>query len=441
VIDIAAGRLSAATLARNFSDAHPPLTAPQSVVEADRCHHCYDAPCIEACPTGIDIPGFIGRIATGDLGGAAEAILDQNILGGACARVCPTDILCEGVCVRVKQGERAVSIGALQRTAVDWQMAQGQPYRRAPARGTRIAVVGAGPAGLACAHRLSLRGHDVDLYDARPKPGGLNEYGIAAYKVPDDFAQNEVAFVLEIGGITWYGDRVLGQNLSLETLRETYDAVFLGIGQSGVRALGLAGEDADGVFDAVDFIETLRQSPPAAVPIGVRVVVIGGGNTAIDAAVQARRLGADDVTLVYRRGPENMSATPEEQEWALQNLVTIRHWATPAAIETEAGHVTGVRFARGAPDETGKPVYDRGELTIPADMVLKAVGQLYEDPIDGTLALSGGRILVDARGETSLPGVFAGGDCTAGEDLTVAAVRDGRDAAEAIDTMLTERGR
>jgi len=439
-LSIAKARLSEDMLMRNFADAHPPLSMPQAIIEAERCHHCYDAPCIEACPTGIDIPAFIGRIATGDLAGSAKAILDANILGGACARVCPTDILCEGSCVRVAQGERAVEIGALQRIATDWQMQQGQPYQRAPAKGTRIAIVGAGPAGLACAHRLAMHGHDVTIYDRRPKPGGLNEYGIAAYKVADEFAQREVAFLLEIGGITWEGNKSLGTDFTLESLRQDFDAVFLAIGQDGVRQLGLANETATGIHDAVTFIETLRQNAPSDVEIGTRVVIIGGGNTAIDAAVQAKRLGADEVTLVYRRGPEHMTATPEEQEWAVTNNVVIRHWASPAEIHHDNGTVTSITFARGAPDETGKPRYDQGHFTLPADMILKAVGQLYEDaPLSGALALSGGRILVDASGATSLEGVYAGGDCTAGEDLTVAAVRDGRNAAEAIASYLTAK--
>ncbi|AQS86968.1 oxidoreductase [Neoasaia chiangmaiensis NBRC 101099] len=435
----ACARLDLSTLARNFEDIHPPLTSAQAVVEAERCHHCYDAPCVEACPTGIDIPGFIGRIATGDLAGSARQILDSNILGGSCARVCPTEILCEGACVRIAQEERAVEIGRLQRHAVDWQMVRGQPYGRAESSGRRIAVVGAGPAGLACAHRLAMSGHEITIFERRAKPGGLNEYGIAAYKLVDDFAQAEVDFILDIGGIAIEYGCELGVNLSLDALRTEYDAVFLAIGQNGVRALDLAGEALPGVRNAVDFIAELRQATNKSdMAVGRRVVVIGGGNTAVDAAVQSKRLGAEDVTLVYRRGPETMSATRDEQEWAATNGVLIRHWASPVAIEAGVNNEIDVVFHKGAPGPDGQPRYDRGALRITADMVLKAVGQIFTQ--EGlAIECESGRIRVDAKGRTSLPRVYAGGDCVAGMDLTVAAVAMGRNAAMAINTEFKER--
>ncbi|NVN10231.1 NAD(P)-dependent oxidoreductase [Nguyenibacter vanlangensis] len=437
--DIAASRLSPEELARNFADAHPPLTDNQAVIEADRCYFCYDAPCIEACPTGIDIPGFIKKIASGNLAGSARTILESNILGGSCARVCPTEILCEHACVRNAQEEKPIAIGALQRHATDWQMThRGQPFSRAAATGRHVAVVGAGPAGLACAHRLAMHGHDVTVFDARPKAGGLNEYGIAAYKLPDDFAQREIDFVTAIGGITIEAGKVLGRDFTLAALEAAYDAVFLGIGQAGVRALGIPGEQLDGVLNAVDFIEAVRRSSTRGdVPVGRRVVVIGGGNTAVDAAVQAKRLGAEEVTLVYRRGADTMSATPVEQEWAQTNNVAIRYWAAPARIEGTNGAVGSVTFARGHLVD-GKPDYALGEFTLAADMVLKAVGQLFlPDPLDEDwIDVANGRIMVDAHGRTSRDGVYAGGDCTPGEDLTVAAVRDGRNAAETIHADL-----
>ncbi|MBV9756729.1 MAG: FAD-dependent oxidoreductase, partial [Alphaproteobacteria bacterium] len=316
--DIAAGRLSAAELAANFADAHPPLTRDEALVEADRCYFCYDAPCIQACPTGIDIPSFIRKIATGNLKGSAVTILQQNILGGSCARECPTEILCEQACVRNAQEGRPLKIGALQRHATDWLMQRGiQPFARAARSERRIAVVGAGPAGLACAHALARAGHDVVIYEARPKPGGLNEYGVARYKLVDEFAQREVAFVLAVGGIEIEYGRALGRDISLDALRRDFDAVFLGLGQAGVNALDVAVEPLGGVRDAVDFIAELRQAPDLSrVAVGRRVVVIGGGNTAIDAATQTRRLGAEESTIVYRRGPEHMSATPKEQGFA-----------------------------------------------------------------------------------------------------------------------------
>jgi len=441
--NIAANRLPPDMLARNFSDAHPPLTAGQATIESDRCYFCYDAPCIEACPTGIDIPGFIKKISTGNIPGSARTILESNIFGGACARVCPTEILCEGKCVRNTQEDRPIQIGALQRYATDWQMRTGkQPFSRASLTGRRIAVVGAGPAGLACAHRLAMQGHDVVVFDARPKAGGLNEYGVAAYKLADEFAQKEVAFVLSIGGITIETGMLLGRDMTLTSLRADYDAVFLGIGHAGVRALGIAGEYFPGVHNAVAFIEELRASPTKSdVAVGRRVVVIGGGNTAIDAAVQAKRLGAEEVTLVYRRAAENMSATTVEQKWAQTNDVTIRYWSAPLRIDGAEDGVTSITFARGVVKD-GRAVYDQGNYTLEADMVLKAVGQLFlPDPLaEDNIVIEAGRIKVDAEGRTSMKGVYAGGDCTAGEDLTVAAVRDGRNAAEAITADLMKAG-
>ena len=441
--DTICGRLSEGELAANFADAHPPLTHAQAVIEAERCFYCYDAPCVQACPTSIDIPKFIKAIATNNMQGSARTILESNILGGACARVCPTEILCEQKCVHtVREAGQAIRIGALQRHATDWQMEHGgQPFTRAVATGKRIAVVGAGPAGLACAHRLAMHGHNIDLIDTHTLPGGLNEYGVAAYKLADDFAQKEVDFLMAIGGITFQGGLSLGKDFTVAQLRKEYDAVFLAVGLAGVRAMGIEGEQLDGVMDAVTFIETLRSQDKKAVPVGRRVVVVGGGNTAVDAAVQARRLGAEDVFLVYRRGHEQMSATTVEREWAQTNGVTIKLWASPVRIVSENGVLRGVEFARGAIGPDGSTAYNPADtFTIEADMVLKAVGQTFlPTPLQAdTIAISGGRILVDDQYQTTMQGVFAGGDCTPGEDLTVAAVRDGRDAAEAIHAMLSQ---
>ena len=441
--DIAARRLAPGELGENFADIHPPLDRKQALVEASRCYFCYDAPCMEACPTGIDVPGFIRKIGSDNLKGAALRILEENILGGACARVCPVEILCEQACVRTAQEAKPVRIGALQRYATDWLFASGiQPFTRQPATGRRIAVVGAGPAGLACAHRLSLLGHDVTLFEARPKAGGLNEYGIAAYKVPEDFAQTEVDFVLSLGGITPQFGQALGRDLSLDQLRRDFDAVFLGIGLAGVNALGLEGEAIEGVIDAVAYIARLRQATDkGTLEIGRRVVVIGGGNTAVDIAVQAKRLGAEDVTMVYRRGAPHMSATGHEQEFAQTNGVKIKYWARPVRLITRGGRLKEVECECTQLDEQGRLMGTGDRFTLLADMLFKAIGQTFvpaplESGVAGPLDLAQGRILVNADRQTSLPDVWAGGDCVPGQDLTVSAVEDGKIAAQAIDRAL-----
>lgn len=440
--DIAAGRLDAAALARNFADVAPPLDRQRALIEASRCHFCYDAPCIQACPTAIDIPGFIRAISTDNLKGAATKILDANIFGGQCARVCPTEILCEGECVRNDPEDKPVEIGALQRYATDWVFEQdARLFTRAAPTGKRVAVVGAGPAGLACAHALARRGHEVDVFEARAKSGGLNEYGIAAYKVVD-FSQREVEWLLSIGGIRVHHDRALGREVLLSQLRREYDAVFLGLGLAGVNALGLEDETLPGVRNAVDFISELRQAPDkAAVAVGRRVVVIGGGNTAIDAAVQSKRLGAERVTLVYRRGAEAMSATDHEQAFAQSEGVHVVHYAQPVELLERSGVLAGVRFEHTR-SEGGRLVGCGEYFEVEADVVLKAIGQqlsndgLREDDIE-LLRLNKGRIAVDANFATSLAGVFAGGDCVGGKtDLTVQSVADGQHAAAAIHAYL-----
>jgi glutamate synthase (NADPH/NADH) small chain len=440
---IAARRLTADELERNFADIHVPLDRKRALIEASRCYFCFDAPCLQACPTGIDIPGFIRKISTDNVKGAAITILSENIMGGACARVCPVEVLCEAACVRETQEEKPVQIGALQRYATDWLFEQKlQPFTRAPSSGKRIAVVGAGPAGLSCAHRLALRGHDVTIFEARPKAGGLNEYGIAAYKVPDDFAQHEVAFILSLGGIRIEHGKALGRDVSFASLRRDFDAVFLGVGHAGVNALALEGEDMPGVMDAVAYIERLRQTPDkGALEIGRRVVVIGGGNTAIDIAVQAKKLGAEDVTIVYRRGPDNMSATWHEQELAQTNGVGIKHWARPVRLIGHNGGLREVQFEYTQLDEQGRLMTTGDRFILQADMLFKAIGQNFvPDPL-GTEAsqvveLADGRIQVNAEHQTSLPDVWAAGDCVPGEDLTVSAVQGGKVAAESIDRAL-----
>ena len=436
--DVAAARLSAAQLADNFADIAPPLGAQAALVAAQRCLYCYDAPCVQACPTGIDIPSFIRRITTGNLHGAALDILGANIFGGMCARVCPTEILCEGSCVRNRPGDTPVQIGALQRHATDWVYDEDAAlFRRAADSGLRVAVVGAGPAGLACAHALALSGHRVVVFDAHAKAGGLNEYGIARYKVLD-FAAREVEWLLSTGGIDVRHDTVLGRDINLSDLRRDYAAVFLAIGLAGVKALGIDGEQLAGVRDAVDFIAGLRQAADLrSVPVGRRVVVIGGGNTAIDAAVQSRKLGAEQITLAYRRGAAQMSATFAEREFAQTQGVNLVEWVQPRRFIGSDGGVSAVEFEYTRLDAAGRLSGTGETLTIAADMVLKAVGQAFA--ASGEMPeVRKGRIVVDMNYATSLPGVWAGGDCVGtAADLTVQAVEDGKRAARAIDRALT----
>jgi glutamate synthase (NADPH/NADH) small chain len=385
-----------------------------------------------ACPTTIDIPLFIRQIATGTPEAAARTILTQNILGGMCARVCPTETLCEEVCVREVAEGKPVEIGRLQRYATDTLMTKGiHPFSRSAPTGKKVAVVGAGPAGLSCAHRLAMLGHEVVVFDPRPKPGGLNEYGLATYKTPGNFAQAEVDWLLQIGGIRIETGKALGRDLQLGDLMKSHDAVFLGMGLAGVNALRCPGEDLPQVRNAVDFIADLRQAADKSrLPIGRDVVVIGGGMTAVDAAVQSKLLGAENVTIVYRRGQAKMSASGYEQDHATSAGVRLICNAAPVAVQ--GGEV---EFAYT--EDTADGLKLTGEtFRLRADQVFKAIGQTLAGIPEG-LRIDGGKIAVDARGRTGLAGVWAGGDCASGgEDLTVTAVAEGRDAAIDIHAAL-----
>ena len=439
--DIQAARLAPDQYAQHFADAAPRLTRTQALVEAERCLYCYDAPCATACPTGIDVPSFIRRIADDNLRGAATTILEANPLGGTCARVCPTEVLCEQVCVRQTQQGQPVAIGRLQRYAVDSVMDQpiGSLLPSAAPTGQAVAVVGAGPAGLACAVGLARLGHAVVLHDAQAKGGGLNEYGLATYKVADGFARRELDWLLGVGQITLKTDWRLETPEQLAVLRRDFGAVFLAVGLATTQGLGIPGEDLAGVRDAVDFIADLRQAAdPAQLPIGRRVVVIGGGMTAVDAAVQSRLLGAEQVHMVYRRGPATMGASKAEQDWAQTHGVTLHHWLAPEAVLGAGGHAVGVRFNRQAWVD-GRLQTTGLHETLAADMVFKAIGQKLDTGLlhDIGLRLQEGRIVADDDGRTGVAGLFAGGDCRlGGRDLTVEAVEDGKRAARAIHTHL-----
>ena len=434
---IAADRLSNEALAQNFADLHVPLEPHEVRVAADRCYFCYDAPCVTACPTDIDIPLFIRQISTDRSEAAAKTILDMNILGGMCARVCPTEVLCEQACVREVSEGKPVEIGRLQRHATDRLMAKNiHPFNRAAATGKKVAVVGAGPAGLSCAHRLALKGIDVTIYDARSKAGGLNEYGIAAYKSTNDFAAKEVAWLLSIGGITIENNKTLGIDMTLDGLSSDFDAVFLSVGLGGVNALSMSSEDDTCMSDAVGFIETLRQTTDlASIPIGRNVVVIGGGMTAVDAAVQSKLLGAEQVTIAYRRGREAMSASRYEQDLAASHGVKLLFNVQPVTLETLEPSAALVLEYTATKD--GRLTGTGETMRISADQVFSAIGQTLAT--DGGLALDGRKISVTGAGRTSRDRVWAGGDCASGgDDLTVTAVAEGRDAA--MDIYVTLMG-
>ncbi|CUH81405.1 NAD-dependent dihydropyrimidine dehydrogenase subunit PreT [Tritonibacter multivorans] len=433
---IKSGRLSSVDIAENFGDLHAPYDAHEAAVAADRCYFCFDAPCMTACPTSIDIPQFIREIQAGHAESAAKTILDQNILGGMCARVCPTETLCEEACVREAAEGKPVEIGRLQRFATDTVMEKGiHPFTRAEATGKTVAVVGAGPAGLAAAHRLAMKGHDVVVFEYKSKAGGLNEFGIAAYKSTNDFAGREVEWLMQIGGITVEYDKGFGKGLTLDGLKAEYDAVFLSIGLAGVNALRAAGEDKDGVRDAVDFIEDVRQADDlSALPVGRNVVVIGGGMTAVDAAVQSKLLGAENVTIAYRRDRDAMGASRFEQDLAASKGVKLMFNVMPKEI---IGNGAAAEIELEYTDIVEGRVTGTGETTrLAADQVFKAIGQTLEGAPQ-ELAIEGGKIQVNDAGRTSIAGVWAGGDCASGgEDLTVTAVAEGRDAAEDIHKSL-----
>jgi glutamate synthase (NADPH/NADH) small chain len=439
-------RYSLDVLQRRFADVPPPLTADEALVEATRCLYCFDAPCTRACPTHIDVPTFIRQIMHKDEIGAAKTILGANIFGGSCARACPTEVLCEGACVDNTLLKAPVQIGRLQRYATDAAAAKGvRFFMPAPPTGKKVAVVGSGPAGLTCAHELRKYGHDVVVFEARDIPGGLNTLGIAAYKISTAFALSEVELVRQIGLDLRLNQRVTADGLA-KLLRE-FDAVFLGVGLGHTLPLGVEGEDLRGVWEALDFIFQTHTKPFTECEVGKRVLVIGAGNTAIDVATAARRLGAEEVTIAYRRGEEAMPAFAYEYELARTDGVQFEWFAQPLRIVANGnGHATGVEFVRtsadGATSRSGPLRTLAGSnFTLSADMVVKALGQ--EPLLDLLKALpglrvAGGKVVADrATGATSVPKLFAGGDCIRGGGEIVDAVQDGKVAARGIHQLLT----
>jgi len=433
-------RLSQQQYAENFSDIHPPFeTKDAALVEANRCLFCYDAPCMKSCPTGIDVPKFIKQIATENIKGSAHTIFVSNIMGAGCSKVCPVEKLCEGACVYNFMEEEPISIAKLQRYSTEKAMAANwQLFKRKESTGKKVAIVGAGPAGLSCAHILSREGIDVTIFEKESKGGGLMTFGIASYKVTPQFCEDEVNYILGIGGIEIKYNQELGKNTSLADLQKDFDAVYLGIGVGLARQLEIPGEDLDGVEDAIKFIYDIRDKGFDEVAVGEKVAVIGMGMTAIDAATQAKRLGAKEVTMLYRRTQDEMPCTQHELDIAMLDGCKIIWLASPKEIKGTTGKVNELVCSimkLGEPDASGRrSPLDTGEtFSLAVDMVIKAAGQMpFEDLVEEfKIQNSKGKISIE-NSITNIAGVFAGGDCVNGGKEVVDAVQAGKEGAASI---------
>ena len=433
-------RLSEEQYVENFSDLHPPydsITAAQ--VDANRCLFCYDAPCMKRCPTHIDVPKFIKQIATNNIKGSAHTIFSSNILGAGCSRVCPVEKLCEGSCVYNLLEEEPIPIARLQRYSTEMALEKKWPlFQRKPDTGKKVAVIGAGPAGLSCAHTLSREGIEVSIYEKEKKGGGLMTYGIAAYKVTPRFCEEEVNYILSIGGIQINYEQELGRNLSLADLQRNYDAVFLAFGVGLARQLNIPGEELNGVVDAIHFIYQIRNEGYSPVPVGDNVVVIGLGMTAIDAATQAKRLGAKQVTIVYRRTQNEMPCTEVELDLAKKDGCEIIWLAAPKQIvgNGKVEKLICSVMKPGEPDHSGRrSIIDTGEtMELDTDMVIKAAGQVPFESLVGANRLDHehGKLVINKDHSTNIRSVFAGGDAVNGGKEVVDAVEAGKKGAMAI---------
>lgn len=440
-------KLSKEQYAENFSDIHPPFeTRDAALVEANRCLFCYDAPCTKSCPTGIDVPKFIKQITTENIKGSAHTIFSSNIMGAGCSKVCPVEKLCEGACVFNLMEETPIHIARLQRYSTEIAMQKKwQLFDRKASTGKKVAIIGAGPAGLSCAHTLSRQGIDVTIFEKESEAGGLMTYGIAAYKVTPQFCEDEVKYITAIGGIEIKYNQALGKDITLQQLQQNFDAVFLAFGVGLARQLEIPGEDLEGVVDAISFIYELRSNNYSAIAVGDKVAVIGMGMTAIDAATQAKRLGAKEVTLIYRRTEAEMPCTQHELDIAKMDGCKIIWLASPKEIKGVDGKLTQLicdTMQLGEPDTSGRrtPVATGETFTLDVDMVIKAAGQMpFEELVNNNhLENNYGKLSVKEKTATNLKGVFAGGDAVNGGKEVVDAVQAGKDGAAAILKFLKD---
>jgi glutamate synthase (NADPH/NADH) small chain len=428
----------------NMAEIAPRYSAQEAIIEANRCLFCFDAPCIQACPTGIDIPSFIKKIANGNLTGSARTILTANVLGASCARVCPTEVLCEGACVVLDREGAAVKIGRLQRYATDHVYENGiQVLKPSGTKsGKKVVIIGGGPAGLGCAAELAQLGHDAVVFEKKPYAGGLNTYGIAYYKMTPRASLEEVEMIKGLGVEFRCGVEV-GAEVSGAELEKEFDAIFIGVGLGGGTRLNIPGEQLPEVVEALGFIEQIHAHPLHQVSVGRRVAVIGGGNTAIDAVTQAKRLGAEKAVLIYRRGQEDMSAYEFEQELAKNDGAEFMFNTVPVEIMADnRGHVGGLKLARTVSSNGKVEVLPRSEFVEPFDMVIKSIGEQKQiellEKIFPALVLDKRGVVVYNRqtGQTNLAKVFTGGDCANGGREVVNAVAEGKKAARGIHSFL-----
>jgi dihydropyrimidine dehydrogenase (NAD+) subunit PreT len=443
-----ANKLTEEEYKNNFAELHPPLTKNAAVDEANRCLYCYDSPCKTACPTHIDISTFIKKIATGNIIGSAKTILQSNWVPLTCAKACPVEELCEGACVYVDKGEKPIEIGRLQRYAIENYFDAGSPvlFNVKEKNGKSVGIIGSGPAGLACGAELTLLGYDVQIYESKEIPGGLNTWGIAPYKTSQADSLKEVELVKSFGVKIQTGVRV-GETISIDELLKKHDAIFIGIGLGESGKLNIPGEDLDGVYGALEFIEEVKKENWSKVDVGKRVAIVGAGNTSIDAATEAKRLGAEEVMIIYRRSETEMPANDFEYRLAKNDGIIFRFLTSPVEItgNDRVENIKCIKMELGKEDESGrrKPVpINNSEFEIPVDMVIYALGQQpnsdFLNSIPG-LKIENDCVIVDSvTYQTNNPKVFAGGDCINGGKEVVNAAYDGKHAAHGIDKYLNE---